>query len=87
MERRCGSGEILDPCQPAAWPLQAAVDVEVLPAAAHRELSAFGQAISERLVGLQPMEGPSFLARRCLGGVDWLIKDFPGFHRHRQEAY
>ncbi|CAJ1390133.1 unnamed protein product [Effrenium voratum] len=64
----CGSGEILDPCQP------------VLPAAAHRKLSPFGQEISRRLV-----DASGRLEHLAAGG--WMIEDFRGYHRHKQEAY
>ncbi|CAL1149446.1 unnamed protein product [Cladocopium goreaui] len=61
----CGSGEILDPCQP------------VLPAAMYGTLSAFGQEISRRLISAELDDSND----------DWLIPDFRGYHRHRQEAY
>ncbi|CAE7761974.1 OLA1 [Symbiodinium necroappetens] len=66
----CGSGEILDPCQP------------VLPRTSHARLSPFARAISARLV-----DNTGALDHAGQSTDAWLIHDFRGYHRHKQEAY
>ncbi|CAE7490912.1 OLA1 [Symbiodinium sp. CCMP2456] len=66
----CGSGEILDPCQP------------VLPRTSHARLSPFARAISARLV-----DNTGALEHAGQSTDAWLIRDFRGYHRHKQEAY